>query len=812
MTWPGNLASGQTASQPGASGQPEDINHSLDVALGPVVKSFGGELMPEVRTAYLNWATNVVMGELTRQGQSVPADCLAEVWANPVLSDALFRSVYPPDPSILQNYTRLRTALGPDFMARYRSLVIAVAVAKRINGVEISQAGNLSAWVGRPVEDEGGDRDADGDYQPGFWTDESLQSVGTQEDKDFIAGITGFMKNNHVAALELYQNQADQTQLADYLKQRGIKPDLIAEIKPSVQFGERLKNAMVLLGQRPAHRDSKPDTVAWLRYLVSIFESTPGSTPLVDGKPMPWPIFPIDRAPWPLLMPLARPVPLTEAKYVWETFQGEHGSDRYHTYGPYRGDADAMTYELQPSPWFWDAWPDQIVHGGECVPISKSTVDLYSCLAKPAVWAGQPGHANLIVFQLDQGVWSANVEQAFAGGPDATFAQWYFDDKHGTELRFRDLYNWAGAEYHLGLALGMDRGLSSYLDTRMAADIFRVLPDDEKPTVGRKLLESTLAANPFNPDIWYQLAQLMPDAGQGEILLQTLMKRPSDRIGYWKTVDEFVAHYAIMDRAIPASEAELVRLCAFLQKVPGISPDDLKAYTAKFYQSLADQGDAYGELRMGERFLDGVGVSRDENRARDYFTKSSAQGNSAATRELQILNATVPESAITVTASSQYSPDQDIKHLIDGSGMCSGLHDNNYAANTMWQSVENPISQPPGPGLAPSPAWVRFDFSQPEKLVSVLIWNHNQENLTDRDFRKTHIYGTTDGATWFPLTGTDTIDLPRVNGHAGLPAYAVANQAGWRPIKSVIIAADAVDGNYGSACYGLSAVRFISRL
>ena len=142
-------------------------------------------------------------------------------------------------------------------------------------------------------------------------------------------------------------------------------------------------------------------------------------------------------APWPLLMPLAHSVPLSEANYIWEAFQGEHGPDRYHTYGPYRGDADVIPDSLRPSKWFWDAWPDRIVHGGMCAPISKGTVDLYSALGKPAMWAGQPGHANLISFQHVGDAWTAEIEQAFAGGPNVTYAQWYFGGDCHEELRFR---------------------------------------------------------------------------------------------------------------------------------------------------------------------------------------------------------------------------------------------------------------------------------------------------------------------------------------------------------------------------------------
>ncbi len=49
-----------------------------------------------------------------------------------------------------------------------------------------------------------------------------------------------------------------------------------------------------------------------------------------------------------------------------------------------------------------------------------------------------------------------------------------------------DLYYWAGAEYHLGLALAMNVGLPSYMETRLAAHILAAMPAREKPVLGVK--------------------------------------------------------------------------------------------------------------------------------------------------------------------------------------------------------------------------------------------------------------------------------------------------------------------------------------
>jgi hypothetical protein len=518
-----------------------------------------------------------------------------------------------------------------------------MAVSRRIKGVE-----NAKAM-----------KDIGQDYQPGFWTDESLHTAGSNEEKQFIRCAADFMNESQVSASDLYQNSGLQEGFKTYLSKHGVSANWISEAKKSVPFGERLKEAMVLLNQRPASRDPKPNIIAWMKHLVQINEATSTSTPDSNGKPMPWPLFPIDKAPWPLLMPLAHSVPLKEANYIWETFQGEHGPDRYHTYGPYYGDDDVIANSLKPSEWFWDAWPDRIVHGGECVPISKGTVDLYSSLNKPAMWAGQPGHANLITFQYVNGGWTAEIEQAFAGGPDVTSAQWYFDEDPGTEIRFRDLYYWPGAEYHLGLALGMQVGLNSYIDTRIAANIFRVLPSTVKETLGVKLLRNELAINPFNPEIWYRLADETTDIKLELALTRAAVNRDTGPLSeppadttvemrgaggaaerYWRTLAQFVPQFSLLAHPVPQKIEDMRSVFNTLKGVPGVSADSLAGYAekylanppdpkadnAKYDEGLAAAGDDYGQLRMGQRYRDGDGVPQSDAKANDLLARAARQG------------------------------------------------------------------------------------------------------------------------------------------------------------------------------------------
>jgi TPR repeat protein len=55
-------------------------------------------------------------------------------------------------------------------------------------------------------------------------------------------------------------------------------------------------------------------------------------------------------------------------------------------------------------------------------------------------------------------------------------------------------------------------------------------------------------------------------------------------------------------------------------------------------ERLAARGDAYGELRMGERYLSGDGVVKDVFKARDYLQRAAERGSQTAADELNRLD------------------------------------------------------------------------------------------------------------------------------------------------------------------------------
>jgi TPR repeat protein len=63
-----------------------------------------------------------------------------------------------------------------------------------------------------------------------------------------------------------------------------------------------------------------------------------------------------------------------------------------------------------------------------------------------------------------------------------------------------------------------------------------------------------------------------------------------------------------------------------------------EAKALNYNQDAADKGDAYGLMRMGERYRDGEGVEKDLAKAKVYLTKAAAAGSQTAANELSKLN------------------------------------------------------------------------------------------------------------------------------------------------------------------------------
>jgi hypothetical protein len=162
----------------------------------------------------------------------------------------------------------------------------------------------------------------------------------------------------------------------------------------------------------------------------------------------------------------------------------------------------------------------------------------------------------------------------------------------------------------------------------------------------------------------------------------------------------------------------------------------------------------------------------------------------------------VPAAGMKATASSTFSPGQAPERLLDNSGLADGdRHDNEGSAATMWHTAVGAKPSSPAAGLPEYAAWVRLDFAAPQNMDTLLVWNHNQAGMTDRGFRDTVAYGTTDGKQWFPLAAFTC----KPAGGQAEEAQSFPLEAGGKALVAVILAAK---NNHGGNVYGLSEVQF----
>lgn len=91
----------------------------------------------------------------------------------------------------------------------------------------------------------------------------------------------------------------------------------------------------------------------------------------------------------------------------------------------------------------------------------------------------------------------------------------------------------------------------------------------------------------------------------------------------------------LTDEEISSNNA--LRAAESAKKASAAAISSAKDRALKMNQQAADQGDAYGLMRMGERYRDGEGVEKDPAKARAYLEKAVASGSIDAKAALDAL-------------------------------------------------------------------------------------------------------------------------------------------------------------------------------
>jgi hypothetical protein len=165
--------------------------------------------------------------------------------------------------------------------------------------------------------------------------------------------------------------------------------------------------------------------------------------------------------------------------------------------------------------------------------------------------------------------------------------------------------------------------------------------------------------------------------------------------------------------------------------------------------------------------------------------------------------------------------------IIDGSGLTVDLK---HKANTTAPTFEDlwtyridysrwlwNVPNAPQPNLSPSgiqgDGWAAFEFSTPQTISQIWVWNHNVANNTDRGWKYVAIDYSVDGTTWTRLGGTDYYFT--FNQAPGTDGYICNNKIdfGGLTVKKIVMTVRFADGIYGDPQYGgLSEVLFSTDL
>ncbi|MFC1765455.1 LamG-like jellyroll fold domain-containing protein [Planctomycetota bacterium] len=157
--------------------------------------------------------------------------------------------------------------------------------------------------------------------------------------------------------------------------------------------------------------------------------------------------------------------------------------------------------------------------------------------------------------------------------------------------------------------------------------------------------------------------------------------------------------------------------------------------------------------------------------------------------EAEPIGVQVDPNLLTVEASSQNSDEENPDNTISNEGLNDdGSHSQD--TSTMWRSDTSAVGE----------AWIRYDLSQPQKLLEMLVWNHNSSLEADAGFgiKDALIEVSTDGVEF---TSFGAVELAQ----AAETVVDMQNTVA----QSVRITAQSNWGGFFPK-YGLSKVRFMA--
>lgn len=460
---------------------------------------------------------------------------------HPAVLNATFALEYPPNPNVIHNFVKLAKLVGPVYAAKYEQLLIAFAVKYRgerllDSSLAADRYGNISSrnftWdpkrkdeleqeVSRrrgwsvnhdvnPTPDSALARDSNGNvYKDARTQQQWEQRLHSQFDLG---------------------NDNDAKRTANWLKQNGkVKIYEIMDLsaiafynKTSIKLSEGREPKQLpwdkiahVAGRYPPRMNGSITDNLCLRIMRYEEKGAERSG-----------LFPLSKAPWPLLLLLTQDDPLDESTFWWLVYKNKGSVPGYATYS---FDYTKPEIRYNDGDWHPDATPRIEIDGGVCGRLSTMAEFAQRSIGTPAQGMGQPGHRAFMTYSYRNGKYYADQHHSVDTIAVSTVG-WHLPPIYGpitnektkltgfekmtnancnsTEMNYlRNNIRW-----HIGLCEAMNIGLASWENSRMALhilDMYTASSESWKNASQAQqeaLLRSAMVLNIANTDVVFRLA------------------------------------------------------------------------------------------------------------------------------------------------------------------------------------------------------------------------------------------------------------------------------------------------------------------
>ncbi len=388
-----------------------------------------------------------------KKEQLVSPECWRWIKKHPQIRQGLFGASYPVRASVLKDVDRFRQALA-EKADTYANLILACAYYTPHNSKEGYDGPSLTGDVDK---------------------------------------ICAYMQDKNLTLVEIVSSESTLLPQLSISINKKAKEELWAQVafKTNTYPGPKSSSRL-----------------EFMTYLIKHYEQTisinPKSEELSLKKPdnYRWPLFPLDTACWPVLIPLGASAPINECDYIWDRFANGEGISRYAKYGRQYNKPDV---KYKKSVWHPKSAPRILEDGGVCGRLSSMARRTNLALGIPSMHMGQPKHSAYAAFKYTkEDGYTINKGHSIASDNNSR-AVWPLRDAQG--WRTVQDNNKCHIEYHQGLVAALNSSLKSCIQSRICVNLTQAIEDlsTEKKI---RFLENSLIQDPYNTEACYRLAEL----------------------------------------------------------------------------------------------------------------------------------------------------------------------------------------------------------------------------------------------------------------------------------------------------------------